>query len=88
LFLKTFQELTMSANRTPLTFKLMFLFCDYGSVAIVAISLWCYAFQLKDSRGYAMDGLTTTICVIAGIFLCFMNQINKKECIRMHSKEI
>lgn len=75
----------MSSNRVPFVFKLMFAFCDVGVVAIAAISLFCYAFQLKDVSGYAMDGVSTTICVVASIFLYFINQHNKDECKRMHS---
>lgn len=75
----------MSANRVPFVFKLMFFICDVGIVAIPAISLFCYAFQLKDASGYAMDGVTTIICVAAAIFLYFANKHNKEECKRMHS---
>jgi hypothetical protein len=75
----------MSSNRVPFVFKLMFAFCDIGVVAIPSISLFCYAFQLKDSHGYAMDGLVTTVCVVASIFLYFINQHNKEECKRIHS---
>lgn len=75
----------MSSNRTPFVFKLMFAFCDFASIAIIAISLFCYAFELKDASGYVMDGVVTTVCVVGSVFLFFINQNNKEECIRMHS---
>jgi hypothetical protein len=63
----------------------MFFACEVGAYAVAAISLFCYAFQLKDSFGYAMDGVTTIVCVATAIFVLFVNENNKKECIRMHS---
>jgi hypothetical protein len=66
--------------------KTLFLLVDLGCVAIAAISLFSYAFQLKDASGYSMDGLVTVICVVASICLAVMNHYNKIENIRMHSK--
>ena len=65
--------------------QIMFFIVDLGSVAIAAISLFCYAFQYKDQYGYSMDGVTTIVCVATAIFVLFVNENNKKECIRMHS---
>lgn len=75
----------MSSNRIPLVFKLAFFTIDAGAIACAAISLFCYAFQLKDRFGYVNDGLTTIVIVATAIFVLFVNDNNKEECIRMHS---
>lgn len=75
----------MSSNRIPLVFKVAFFTIDAGAIACAAISLFCYALQLKDRFGYVIDGLTTIAIVAASIFVLFVNENNKEECIRMHS---
>lgn len=75
----------MSSNRVPFVWKCLFNVCDAAAYAIAAISLFCYAFQLKDQYGYVMDGLTATACVAGAIFLLFVNNNNRNECKRMHS---
>jgi len=62
----------------------MFFFVDISCVAIAAISLFSYAFNIKDASGYSMDGVTTVICVLASIFIAVVNHNNKIENIRMH----
>ena len=64
--------------------QFMFFIVDLGSVAIAAISLFCYAFQYKDQYGYSMDGVTTIVCVAAAIFIAVVNHHNKIDIKRMH----
>ena len=64
--------------------QIMFFIVDLGSVAIAAISLFCYAFQYKDQYGYSMDGVTTIVCVAAAIFIAVVNHHNKIDIKRMH----
>ena len=85
LLLKTFLELTMSSNHVPFVWKCLFNLVEAGCYAIAAISLFCYAFQLKDHSGYSMDGVTTIACVATAIFCLFVNNHNRNECKRMHS---
>jgi len=68
-----------------LVWQIMFFIVDLGSVAIAAISLFCYAFQYKDQYGYSMDGVTTIVCVAAAIFILVVNHHNKIENLRIHS---
>ena len=67
-----------------LVWQIMFFIVDLSSVAIAAISLFCYAFQLQDRYGYAMDGVTTIVCVAAAIFIAVVNHHNKIETKRIH----
>ena len=64
--------------------QIMFFIVDLSSVAIAAISLFCYAFQYKDQYGYSMDGVTTIVCVAAAIFIAVVNHHNKIDIKRMH----
>ena len=65
--------------------KILFFVTDLAAYAVAAISLFCYAFQLRDAYGYAMDGVTTVICVAAAIFILVVNHHNKIENLRIHS---
>ena len=76
----------MSSNRTPFAFKTMFFIADALSVAVIPMSLYCYFFEVREGSGYAIDGMSTTIVIIAAIFGFVANQVNKQECKRMHSE--
>lgn len=75
----------MSANRVPFVFKTMFFIADGLSFGVIALSLYCYAFDITDKSGYALDGVAAAASVVAGVFGLIANNFNKRECIRMHS---
>lgn len=39
-----------------------------SSMAAASIALYCYAFNIVDASGYAIDGAATTIVVLASLF--------------------
>jgi hypothetical protein len=74
----------MSTNHVPFVFKAMFLVVDVLGVSVIVMALYSYVFQVVDQYGYAMDGVATTVAVIAGIFGLVANRFNRKDAMRMH----
>jgi len=74
----------MSTNHVPFVFKAMFLVADVLSVSVIVLALYSYVFQVVDQYGYAIDGVATTVAVIAGIFGLVANRFNRKEAMHMH----
>lgn len=59
--------------------KSLFFIADLTFIAVLLVTLYCYAFNVTDASGYSLDGIATVLIVISSLFGVAVNWTHRRE---------